>query len=157
MPEPLAVYAAVLSTIVFIWNIVWAVRLSRSRLKIAAIPSYGMVQGKSIDGFLVSISNPSAVRVTLFEVTVWHEREKYSAVRHWWNRNIRRKTTPEGWVNDALKTENYMAPTTLGPGEAVEFIAPIDAVMAASKGNMPVKFSVRDGHMRRHFAEASRR
>lgn len=150
----LAIYGAGLSTFVLIWNIGWTVRLSRSRLKIEIIPSYGLNQASSLDGFLVSVSNPSAVKVTLFEMTVWYEHKKYSAARHLWNRHVRRKSSPEGWIGGLLKTDLYAVPTTLGPGEAIEFVAPLDAVLVASSGHTTVKFCVRDGLMRRHFTSA---
>lgn len=153
----IAIYGAVLSSIVLVWNIAWAIRSSRSRLRIELIPSYGIDRGTAVDGFLVSISNPSAVRITLFEALVWRELDRHPPIRHWWNRHVRRKQTPEGWQGELLRTDNYKSPTSLGPGEAIEFIAPLEAVQAASKGTMPVRISVRDGLMRHHFTEARSR
>ncbi len=153
----LAIYGAVISTIVLVWNIAWAIRSSRSRLRIEIIPSYGTDRGSKLNGFLVCISNPSAVRITLFEIMIWREKHRHSALRHWWNRYVRRKQSPEGWVGDLLRTDNYQSPTSLGAGEAIEFIAPLEAVRAACDGVMPVRFSVRDGLMRRHFTKARSR
>lgn len=153
----LAIYGAVISTIVLAWNVAWAIRMSRSRVRIGLIPSYGSSRGRSVDGYMISVANPSSVKVTLFEMTVWFERRRIAKHRHFWNRHIRRKQTPEGWGAALLSLEGYQTPLELGPGEAREFIAPADRVKDLTDGASTIRVAVRDGLMRRHFSpEASR-
>lgn len=157
MTAILAVYGAIISTIVLIWNVAWAIRMSRSRVRVILIPSYGRSRGRSVDGYMISIANPSSVKVTLFELTVWFEKRRVAGHRHFWNRHVRRKQTPEGWIGMMLALEDYDTPLELAPGEAREFIAPADKVESLTDGASTIRVAVRDGLMRRHFsAEASR-
>lgn len=61
----LAVYAAVLSTIVFLWN----VKQARSTFRVHLAFAFGHSKGETVPGLLVDIQNPSSHTVHLVDVS----------------------------------------------------------------------------------------
>lgn len=61
----LSIYAAVLSTIVFLWN----VRQARSTFRVRLAFAFDHFEGETVPGLLVDIQNPSSHAVHLVEVS----------------------------------------------------------------------------------------
>jgi len=70
--EILAIYAALLSTIVFVWNIIRAT----PRVKIEVIFGTDKIDGEYVSGIYISVKNPSPHTVHLSDISILYPYKK---------------------------------------------------------------------------------
>lgn len=100
--EILAIYAALLSTIVFVWNIIRAT----PRIKVEVIFGTDKIDGEYVSGAYISVKNPSPHTVHLSNVSILYPYKKkkiFELVTH--ALKYRRLPLSLGWVHSSLS--NY--------------------------------------------------
>ena len=113
----IAIYAAVLSTIVFIWNI----RSSSPRYEVDLVIGIEEVDGKMVSGIHVSIKNPSTRTVHISNVSLLY-RYRHAKWHEYFIDALKYKRFPSniGWVHSALS--NYEiedgCPIAIEPGKS---------------------------------------
>lgn len=121
--EILAIYAALLSTIVFVWNIIRTI----PRVKIEVIFGTDKIKGEYVSGAYISIKNPSPHTVHLSNVDILYPYKKnklIDLVMH--TLKYRRLPLSVGWVHSNLS--NYEiddgCPLALEPGKSHGILVP---------------------------------
>lgn len=121
--EYLAIYAACLSTIVFIWNIARAV----PRFKVRLVSGFDEIDGEYVFGVCISVQNPSPHTVHLSGIDLLYPSEDMrlsNFLRHLFK--YRRFSRSVGWVYTSLS--NYKiedgCPITLEPGQSHNILVP---------------------------------
>ncbi|ASK32878.1 hypothetical protein CEK62_20220 (plasmid) [Alcanivorax sp. N3-2A] len=127
LTEILAIYAAVLSTIVFVWNI----RRAIPRFKVEIIFGTDEVDGELVVGAYISVKNPSSHTVHLSNISLLYPYRKsglYERIKHLLK--YRRFPFAAGWVHSSLS--NYgiddKCPVSLEPGKSVGIFVPEDVL-----------------------------
>lgn len=123
MTDYLALYAALLSTFVFFWNV------SRATPKVKVKICFGIdkIEGEYVSGVYIQVLNPSASEVHLNNIQILYPYSKYSywqlvsfVLRH------RRIPWHRGWVHSSLS--NYEiddgCPLSLEPGKSHNILVP---------------------------------
>lgn len=121
--ELLAIYAACLSTLVFIWNIARSI----PRVKVMIVFGTSTLEGKCISGVFISIQNPSPHTVHLSNVSILYPYQK--------NRLIdlikdvvkyRRLPSTLGWVHSSLSNYNLedKCPSSIEAGKSHNIFIP---------------------------------
>ena len=102
MTEVLAIYAACLSTVVFIWNITQ----SKPKIKVSIIFSIDTVEGVNKSGISIFVQNRSSNKVHISSVSILYRYKKTSTkdlLGHLWKfKQIPRRI---GWIHSRLS--NY--------------------------------------------------
>ncbi len=113
----IAIYAAVLSTIVFIWNI----RSSSPRYKVDLVIGIEEVDGEIVSGIHVSIKNPSSRTVHIANVSLLY-RYRETEWREYFLDALKYKRFPAnvGWVHSALSNYGIEdgCPIAVEPGKS---------------------------------------
>jgi hypothetical protein len=123
----LAIYAACLSTVVFIWNIVRTI----PRYKVDIIFGTTEIEGEFKDGVYVSIKNPSPHTVHLSNVSLLYPHKKVNLIELVkFALKYRRFSRAVGWVHTSLS--NYKVddkcPTALESGRSHNVFVPHDVL-----------------------------
>ena len=119
----LAIYAAGLSTIVFVWNYVRAT----PRIKVEVISGSDEIDGEFVFGAYISVKNPSSQTVHLSNISILYP-YKQSNLTDILKHIIKYQRIPksEGWVSSSLS--NYKiddgCPISLEPGKAHSILVP---------------------------------
>ena len=121
--EFLAIYAACLSTGVFIWNIV----KSTPRVRVQLMHGMDNIDGEYVHGVFICIANPSAHTVHLNSLSILYPYQKISP---WYPLKfiLENKRIPwhRGWVHSSLS--NYDVedglPLSLEPGKSHKVLVP---------------------------------
>ena len=126
-PDILAIYAACLSTIVFIWNV------SRTIPRIKVRLTFGMdeIDGEYKHGVYVSVQNPSSKVVHLSNILILYPYKNtifFDLIRHAFK--YRRIPFNESWVPSSLSLYGFddKLPVSLDPGKSHNFLIPQDVV-----------------------------
>lgn len=121
--EALSIYAAVLSTIVFIWNI----RRAIPRFQVEVVFGTDEVDGEFVSGAYISVKNPSPHTVHLSNISILYPYRKIGVVegvKHFIK--YRRLPFTAGWVRSSLS--NYgvedKCPVALDSGKSVGILVP---------------------------------
>jgi len=98
--EILAIYAALLSIIVFIWNI----RRAIPRFKVEVIFGADKIDGEYVSGAYISVKNPSPHAVNLSNISILYPYKKAN-IFELINHALKYKRLPRsvGWVHSSLK------------------------------------------------------
>jgi len=121
--ELLAIYAACLSTIVFIWNVTRAI----PRVKVKIVFGTDKVEGECTSGVYISVQNPSSHTVHLSNISILlpsSKRRFIDLIAH--ILKYRRFPWNEGWVQSNLsnyKLENK-CPLSLEAGKSHNVFIP---------------------------------
>ncbi|MGR3302355.1 MAG: hypothetical protein ACUZ8I_07600 [Candidatus Scalindua sp.] len=121
--EILAIYAALLSTIVFVWNI----RKAIPRVKIEVIFGTNKIDGEYVSGAYISVKNPSPHTVHLSNISILYPYKKsniFELITH--ALKYRQLPLSVGWVH--LSLSNYEiedgCPLALEPGKSHGILVP---------------------------------
>ena len=121
--ELLSIYAAILSTIVFIWNIARAT----PRIKVKTVFGIEEVEGEQVSGAYISVQNPSSHTVHLANISLLYPYTEINfkdKLVHLFK--YRRLPLNVGWCNSSLsynKVEDK-CPIALEPGQSHNVFVP---------------------------------
>lgn len=122
LPEILTVYASILSTIVFIWNI----HKAKPNFKITVVFGCKMIDSELVEGAYISVKNPSSrvVHLTNISLLYPHKMRLFEIFLH--VLKYKRMNLNMGWVYSNLS--NYEiddgCPLALEPGRAHGILIP---------------------------------
>jgi hypothetical protein len=115
--ELLAFYGAILSTIVFAWNISRAI----PRIKVEIVFGLGEIEGKETDGVLISVQNPSPHTVHLVNISILY-RYRNAKISELFTYPFKYRKLPRtvGWASSSLSDYNVEdgCPLALEPGKS---------------------------------------
>ncbi|KAB2318290.1 hypothetical protein F8A86_15485 [Betaproteobacteria bacterium SCN1] len=121
--DVLSIYAALLSTIVFAWNM----RKAIPRYKVEIIFGTDKVDGKYVSGAYISVKNPSSHTVHLSNIAILYpfgKQDLLEKVKHIFK--YRRLPLSVGWCSSSLS--NYgiddTCPRALEPGKSIGILVP---------------------------------
>lgn len=155
MTELVAIYAAILSTVVFFWS----VRNSKPQFRVDLAIGIDTIDGKVVSGLHISLKNPSprVVHITCVSITYKWQHTTWRDVV--WDA-IKHKRIPRnvGWIYSAL--ENYdiddSCPLELEPGKSHEVLIPekiVDQILADAL-DRKIKASAQDQLWRERHSKA---
>jgi hypothetical protein len=149
----IAIYAAVLSTVVFVWNI----RISRGRLRVQILHGAEEVDDGIVHGVYVSIQNPSHKPVYVRHASVLYP----SVSSTFFGRLLhllkyRRWSRSAGWVHTSPSYEEIMTdlPKTIQPGDSCGFIMDKQKLLRLVEGRKQgiLRVSVQDALWRTTYS-----
>ncbi|MEZ6029250.1 MAG: hypothetical protein R3C46_05820 [Hyphomonadaceae bacterium] len=127
--EWIAVYAAILSTLTFLWNL----NVSRSKVKVSILPGLDKpdAEGKERFGVYVAVRNPSNHTVHITSIGIVHNYRPVSLVEtvlH--SLEFRRWNRYTLWVHTSEPFENIEtgAPVSIEPRSSHVFFVPEEAI-----------------------------
>ena len=135
MTDYLAFYAAVLSTVVFVWNFVRA----SPRYRVSICPGVEEYDGKIQVGLHISIQNPSSHTVHLANVSLLYHHSKKSlakTIRH--AVKYRSYSKSIGWVHTALSNYDIKdcCPLALAAGSSHNIFVPKETLEHVLNGSV---------------------
>jgi hypothetical protein len=146
-------YAAILSTIVFIWN----VRKSRGWIRVKVVHGVETHAGEVVFGIHVSIQNHSNQAVYVRNVSILYpcfSNSLFAKFMHFVR--YRRAPTHVGWVHVSPDLQNIETglPVTLEPGDSHGFLLPEESLLKLVKDRIkPVlMFAVQDALWRTTYS-----
>jgi len=152
--EILSIYAALLSTIVFIWNI----RRVIPNFKVEMIFGSDEIDGEFVSGAYISVKNPSPHTVHLANISIlypYREINILELIKHVFK--YRRLPYKVGWVHSSLS--NYevddKCPMALDPGKSIGILVPesvLEEVFEDSTKRV-IKASVQDELWRNKYSK----
>jgi len=121
--EALSIYAAVLSTIVFLWNM----RKAVPSYKVEMVFGTEIIDEEYISGIYISVKNPSAHTVHLSNISILYpfgERGFLEKLKH--TLKYRRLPFTVGWCSSSLSNYDIddKCPIALEPGKSVGILLP---------------------------------
>jgi hypothetical protein len=121
--EFLAIYAAFLSTIVFIWNI----RRATPRFKVEIIFGTDKIDGEYVSGVYISAKNPSPHTIHLSNISILYPYKKINIlelITH--TLKYRRLPLSAGWIQPSLSNYDIDdgCPLSLEPGKSHGILVP---------------------------------
>ena len=125
--EILAIYAALLSTIVFVWNI----RRAIPRYKVEVVFGTDKIDGKYVSGAYISVKNPSPHTVHLANISILYpsgKRNLFEKLKH--ALKYRRLPLSVGWCHSSLSNYDIddKCPIALEPGKSIGILVPEDVL-----------------------------
>ncbi|GAA5080915.1 hypothetical protein N0B44_28440 [Roseibacterium beibuensis] len=123
----LAIYAAVLSTAVFVWNVARA----RPKFDVKLVLGLDETDGEYTSGVYVSLQNPSAHTVHISNVSFLYRYEEtglIDRVKHAWE--FKRLMRRVGWVHNSMIFDGIETglPVSLEPGKSHMIFVPYDTI-----------------------------
>lgn len=151
--EILAIYAALLSTFVFIWNIHRAI----PRYKVEVVFGSDEIDGEWVHGIYISVKNPSPHSVHLSNVSILYPYKKMSLFEFITDTlKYRRFPMTLGWVHSSLSNYDIDdgCPLTLEPGKSHGILVPDSALKKISEDNEKrvIKVMVQDQLWRNKYS-----
>lgn len=125
--EFLAIYAALLSTIVFVWNM----RRAVPRFKVELIFGTDKIDGEYVSGAYISVKNPSNHTVHLSNISILYPYKKTTIIELITHALKYRRLSPSvGWVHSSLSNFeiNDGCPLALKPGKSHGILFPESAL-----------------------------
>ena len=151
--EALSIYAAVLSTIVFVWNMRKAIPI----YKVEIVFGTDKVDDEYVNGAYISVKNPSTHTVHLSNISILYpfgDRGLIKKLKHIFK--YRRLPFTVGWCSSSLS--NYeiddKCPIALEPGKSIGILVPesvIDGIFAKCEERV-IKASVQDELWRNKYS-----
>lgn len=125
--EILSIYAAVLSTIVFAWNM----RRAIPSFKVELIFGTEKIDGEYVSGVYISVKNPSSHAVYLANISVLYpsgKRNIFEKMKH--VLKYRRLPSSAGWCYSSLSNYDIddKCPIALEPGKPIGILVPEDVL-----------------------------
>ena len=125
--EILAIYAALLSTIVFVWNI----RRAIPRYKVEVVFGTDRIDGEYVSGAYISVKNPSSHTVHLANISILYpfgKRNLFEKLKHVFK--YRRLPSSVGWCHSSLSNYDIddKCPIALEPGKSIGVLVPEDVL-----------------------------
>ena len=151
--ELLSVYAALLSTIVFLWNM----RKAIPSYKVEVVFGTDKVDEEYVSGAYISVMNPSAHTVHISNISVLYpfgKRKIFEMIKHIFK--YRRLPLSVGWCHSSLS--NYgiddKCPVALEPGKSIGILVPEDVLEKIFEGSeeRAIKASVQDELWRNKYS-----
>lgn len=151
----LAIYGAVLSTIIAVWEFFRA----RSAVRVALLPAVETVDGEVQHGVGISIQNPSGQTVHLTNVSFLYPSSKVSLWRRLKNVvRLRRVLRTDGWCHAALSLHDVDdgCPVSIEPGNSHYVFVRDEALekFLASARTRRLKVVVQDALWRNKYSKA---
>ncbi|MCV2219931.1 hypothetical protein [Thauera sp. Sel9] len=151
--EILSVYAALLSTIVFAWNI----RKAIPSYKVEVVFGTDKVDDEYVSGAYISVKNPSAHTVHLSNISILYPFGKtgiFEKIKHVFK--YRRLPLTVGWCHSSLSNYgiNDKCPVALEPGKSIGILVPEDILEKIFEDNKEraIKASVQDELWRNKYS-----
>ena len=151
--EILSIYAAVLSTIVFVWNIHRAI----PRYKVEVVFGTDKIDGEYVTGAYISVKNPSPHTVHLSNISIRYPYRKaniFELIQH--TLKYRRLPLSVGWVHSSLSNYNVedKCPLALESGKSIGILVPesvLEEIFKESEKRV-IKASVQDQLWRNKYS-----
>jgi hypothetical protein len=143
--DALSLYAAVLSTIVFVWNI----RKAMPRFKVEVVYGTEKIDDKYVSGAYISIKNPSAHTIHLSNVSMLYKYKKTCILDLLKNLFLYKRLPHNvGWISSSLSNYkiNDKCPLALESGKSIGILVPetvIHNILEDSVDSV-IKISVQD-------------
>ena len=123
----LAIYAALLSTIVFVWNI----RRAIPRYKVEVVFGADTIDCEYVSGAYISVKNPSSHTVHLANISILYpfgKRNLFEKLKH--ALKYRRLPSFVGWCHSSLSNYDIddKCPIALEPGTSIGVFVPEDVL-----------------------------
>jgi hypothetical protein len=151
----LAMYAAVVSTLVFYWNI----KQSKAKIKVNILPGFETIDGISTSGYFIIVRNVSSQVVPIGSIELLHQYERTSALGHLKHLvKYRRLSQSIGWVHHPLShfKVDTKCPIQLEPRASHKVIVDFDTVenILGESSYRLIKASVQDQLWNNYFSKA---
>lgn len=152
--EYLSIYAASLSTIVFLWN----TRRAIPRYKVEIISGSDEIDGEFIHGIYISVKNPSPHSVHLAHLDLLYPYKKTNLIEKIFHFiKYRRLPVSVGWVHTSLSHYDVEDgfPLSIESGKSHGFLVPDKVLKKLLKDSykQEVKASVQDQLWRRKYSK----
>jgi len=129
LTQYLAIYAAILSTAVFFWNVVRF--RARSKVRVRVVFGMEKVGGEYVHGAMISVQNPSAHAVHISNISLvyhWRRTTFLDSLEHIFR--FRRFPRRIGWCHSSLSNYDIddKCPVKLEPGMSHQVLVPEEAI-----------------------------
>lgn len=123
LTEILAVYAAILSTAVFFWNVFQ----SRGKVRVKVVFGIDKVDGEYVSGLNVTVQNPSSKPVRIAGISLLYP-YRHIGIRDWFAHIYKYRRIPRhlGWCYSSLENFNVddKCPVSIEPGDSHHVLIP---------------------------------
>ncbi len=143
----LAIYAAILSTLVFLWN----VRKSRSKFKVIVVHGNSEIDEKIKFGVYVSVQNTSHNVVFINAASVLYPYRRSTFWSKLWHL-VRFRNSPisVGWIHTSPSYENIETglPIVIQPGDSHGFLLPAAALneLTKDRSRSEIRLAIQNAH-----------
>lgn len=150
----LAIYAAVVSTLVF-W---WTIKQSKAKIKVDILPGFETIDGIPTSGYFIIIRNISSQPIPIGSISILSQYKQatlFSRLNHLLK--YRRFSQSEGWVYHSLSSYNIdtKCPITLEPRSFHKIIISFDKIDSLLKEDSLrlIKVNVQDQLWKGYFSK----